>query len=148
LYFYLERHEGALARMYRYFAKAFPTHAAFWLEIARQEMKHARWIMALQHRPDENTVSLSGVQFNPHLIQESIAKVERTTHACLTGKLTLRQALETALEFEHGVIESNCFKVFKFKGERGLAIQRMLEQETDDHRQRIQQLLAETTASG
>lgn len=143
----MARHEGGMARFYRYLAKSFPEHEAVFLDIASQETRHAAWVQRMAQGLGSHSLSLGRTSFSLPALHIALARVQESIDLAAMGKLSLLQALDLALAFEKSPIERDFLDAISFHGSKGLQIEGLMRLETEQHRGKLEDLRAKVLAA-
>ena len=136
----LIKDEEGLARLYQAYALKFPIFAPFWSQVASDELRHADWVRELMTDVQSGTVVYRASRFNPELFCAYLDEIDRQIKKATTEKMTLFDALSTALFFERTYIEKNFFEIFESDTEMASRILDMLAGGTREHARRIEEL--------
>jgi rubrerythrin len=135
----IENEEG-LAKLYQAYAVKFPVFASFWSQLAAEEVKHANWVRELQMDIKYGTIRCNEHRFDTELISAYLDEVEQHLSDALHKKLTLYEALNTALFLERTYIEKSFFQIFEGDTETAKRVLDVLAHGTQTHIQRIEAL--------
>lgn len=143
----MARHEGGMARFYRYLAKSFPEHEALFIEIASQETRHAAWVQRLAQGMGGQALGRGQTSFSLAALHVALGRVQESIDLAAMGKLTLIQALEIALAFEKSPIERDFFETISFHGPKGREVEALMRMETELHRSKLENLRVKVLAA-
>lgn len=143
----MARHEGGMARFYRYLAKSFPEHEALFLEITSQETRHAAWVQRMAQGLGSHSLSQGRTSFSLSALHIALGRVQESIDLAAMGKLTLLQALDLALTFENSPIERDFLDTISFHGPKGQQVEVLMRMETDQHRGKLEDLRAKVLAA-
>ena len=107
----MAENEEAVARLYQAYAERFPRHRDFWHELVNEEIHHLRLI---QHLPASNdlSVKIDENRFDLNIFQVSLDYLEKKLIEAVNRKISIKDALSTALDIETGMLERGYFEVF------------------------------------
>jgi rubrerythrin len=108
----MAENEEAVARLYRAYAERFPRHRDFWQELANEEIHHLQLLQRLPARKDPS-VEINEDRFDRDVFQVSSEYLEKKLTQAVTGKISIKDALSTALDIETGMLERGYFEVFE-----------------------------------
>jgi rubrerythrin len=143
----MARHEGGMARYYRYLAKSFPEHEALFLDIASQETRHAAWVQRLAQGLGGQALGRSQTSFSLAALHVALGRVQESIDLASLGKLTLLQALDIALAFEKSPIERDFLDTISFHGPKSQQVEALMRMETEQHRGKLEDLRAKVLAA-
>lgn len=130
-------HESTIAELYRLYAERFPQCQELFLHLAADEVEHARMISLLASKVKAGQVQIGPHRFSSQAILTSLDYVRERLDEARSGSLSLKEALATSRDLEHGLIEKRFFDIIE---EDGPEVQRLLQRLTDEtsaHRARI-----------
>lgn len=132
--------EEGLAKLYQSYAAKFPVFADFWLQLAEEEVKHARWVRELQTDIKYGTITCNENRFDADLFSEYFTMLSQHLSDALHKKMTLFEALDTALFLERTYIEKSFFEIFEGDTETAKRVLDVLANGTKSHIQHIETL--------
>lgn len=109
----LIKNEKTLEELYRVYADKLVLYRDFWHKIAEDEESHAAWIGTLHAKMENGLVDFAENRFPLEAVRDFTAYVEEKKKEAQDGRVTLSEALETAVHMERGLLESKFFEVFK-----------------------------------
>ncbi len=143
----MARHEGGMARFYRYLAKSFPEHEALFLDIASQETRHAAWVQRMAQGMGGQSLGLGNTSFSLAALHTALGKVQESIDLAAMGKMTLLQALDLALAFENSPVERDFLNAISFHGPKGQQLETLMRLETEQHRGKLEALRSKVLAA-
>lgn len=140
----MQSYELLLKDLYRIFADKIPAEKEFWLKLAEEEDKHAYWLEVLSINIKKRDISLDGDdRFNLPLIKISIKHIQEALDDFKKVDLSFFDALNFAKDIENSMIEKKFFEVFYGIDEDFDRVMKLLKEETEEHRKRIEEKLDE-----
>jgi hypothetical protein len=136
--------EQLVGSLYNIYAEKFPEERHFWLEIAEEEGTHAQLLEGVREISREIPSVIKADRFSPADIELSIAFVKDLIKKA--EGFTLLNALFMARDIENSLIEKYFFKVLSADSHFVQATFSRIEQETKNHREKIQNLLSKYTS--
>ena len=109
----LADHEAALADLYASFANHLSGSSDFWNKMADDERKHQALIEDIRIKLEDGTWRFKRPDFVANAIIESLNWVEDLKKGFAIRGLSMRDALQTALQLEKSMIEHRFFDVFE-----------------------------------
>lgn len=138
----LIRHEVAIQQLYETFAAVFSDRHDFWMNLARDEQKHAQRLGMLRSAAAMETWLLQGSQLKPQALKTSIGYVESQTRRAHDGTFSSLEALSIAKDLESALLEQQFSKLRALPSPEIKTILMELAAETERHRK----VIAETFA--
>lgn len=120
--------EETLAALYRSYSYVYDDKD-IWEELAKEELIHAQWIIALRNNQTE--VSFENDAFDPQPIQTMISSINEKMNE--PEKPTLLNALSISLAFEKSMIEMNYFGIFRADTPATERVMQSLRKSTEEH---------------
>ena len=108
----MAENEEAVANLYRTYAEKFPRHRDFWSELANEETHHLQLIQNLAARSNPS-VEINEDRFDMNVFQVSLEYLEDKLTQAVNEKISVKEALSTALDIETGMLERGYFEVFE-----------------------------------
>ncbi len=134
----LASHELLIQKLYETYAERFPSFAAFWGELAKDEGKHAHWIKELGKRALEGRIVVDTGRFKGEPLKLAIDYViERIRQAQRAPELTLEGALRVAKDLENSLLEAHWFEEFDSDSVEVKRVLDELAEETRRHGQSV-----------
>ena len=106
----LVRLELAVGELYQSCAERWPDDGQFWLEVARQEMLHARAIermLSLIALNPGNFAPLKAIRVKA--VDTIISGIESRTEQVRSGQLSINNALHIAVDLENSIMENKFY---------------------------------------
>ncbi len=123
------KNEEAFAKLYLKYSVIFNADSAFWLQISKEEIRHAQWLKTLADsaditvlKPDAYTISI--IKNLGEMVEKEIESKEQ---------ITLEEALEKTLDFEKAFIEKNYFDIFSENSAKAFRVMEKVKKETKEH---------------
>jgi hypothetical protein len=141
----LATQEEKVAALYTTFARQFPSHRAFWTDLAREETLHAQWLRRLYARTQTGTGRIRSDHLDVTSIRESVDKLQDLQQRVEKVPPDLVEALRMAQRIESTVCESHYFEIFEGLSEWAefKQVQYCLAEATRHHVETIHAFLAE-----
>ncbi len=136
----MAENEEAVARLYQAYAERFPPHRDFWRELANEEIHHSRLIQHLAASNDLS-VKIDEDRFDLNVFQVSLDYLEKKLIEAVNGKISIKDALSTALDIETGMLERGYFEVFVGDSQDFKKTLQALAAATEKHTNRIRRQL-------
>jgi hypothetical protein len=136
----LVENEEVLARLYTAYANVFLKKRAFWLELADEELKHAKMIQKLSSG-NVPSVEIKANNFDMAIFQISLDFIADKQAQAETGNLSMKEAVTTALDIETGMLERGYFDVFTGDSPEFNRLLKILLKETEKHIETIRKEL-------
>ena len=138
----LIKQEEAIGRLYQAFAGRFADHEGFWSKLADEERQHADMLRRLDVRIKAGEGRVCKEVFDGAAVQEALAQIDRLHRDLHHPDFTIRRALEATMAVEKALLEKKYYEVFEGNCPEIQHIQYFLGEATQDHRDRIQAMLA------
>ena len=141
----MARHEETVAQLYRTYAELFPEMAAFWLQLAEEEIGHAEILRAIGVRIKTGELDFAVEQLDLETVRTSTAFLDNQLIIARRDRLDADQALRIAKTLEEKTIEVQAFSVFSDDSaspKLRTAFAALREQEIR-HRKAIDQMIAQ-----
>jgi len=137
--------EESVAALYSRFARLFPAHESFWLELSREETLHAQWLRRLFARTQTGTGRVQSDHLDIETIRAHVEKLQALETQVTQSPPTLVEALRMAQSIESTVCESHYFQIFEGLSEWAefKQVQYCLEEATRNHVDTIHAYLAQ-----
>jgi hypothetical protein len=140
----LVRRKQGIGVLYQQYATQFPDTSEFWTTLARGEAVHARVLEALTRVIDEGYMFWNIGQFRPEAIAKESAVVEQALNQAMTGNVTEKDAVFTAMQIETSPLESQFYSLLKCNAPDFDRIARKLTEASEQQLARIKAQLAES----
>lgn len=108
----LAKNEESLSQLYRVYASLFPPLKDFWEDLARDETKHAYWILALQSHVKTGTLSFGEDRFNLKGIESFYRYIKDLVDNAREANKPLKETLAVVFDIENSLLEKGIFEVF------------------------------------
>jgi len=105
----LELHELALSNLYLVFKRLFPEHEDFWEEISLDEKSHATMIKTFRTMMEDGILAYSSRPFSVSDIEPYIEDIKNHANYAMKNKISMQEALATAMEMESRILEKDIF---------------------------------------
>jgi len=105
----LQKYELGLSHLYNGFAKAFPEHKEFWTKLSVEEDTHAFMLRSFKEMVENGDLELPPRRFSLEAIDNNLRKLSSLQDLFLRSGISLKEALEWALEIESGILEHQTF---------------------------------------
>ena len=125
--------ELSVGDLYRAFSRQFVEEENFWVDLAHEEDQHQQWILALKEGVEEGNVKVDATGIDPEQIRQTIEKLSELKAMAEEGELSLRSALEAALNLETSLIEGKIFNLFLKHSDKGGEVRDELLSATNTH---------------
>ncbi len=139
----LVRLELAVGKLYEACAEQWPDDNPFWLEVARQEMAHARAIERML-----SLISLNPGTFAPlkairvKAVDTIISGIETRTEQVRSGQLSKNNALHIAVDLENSVMENKFYEMVQTTDPAFLTICSEIMAQTKEHKSHFENRIA------
>ena len=133
----LAANEELISKLYKLYAKLIPELQDFWEDLAKEETRHAYWILALQTHINDGVLSFKENRFNLRAIELFLIYVKDLLDTAKGRVKAPKDALANAMNIENALIERKFFEVFN---EDSPALKDTLQQlviATEKHREKI-----------
>lgn len=108
----MAQNEEILSELYMEYAKRYPEYKQFWIDIANDELVHAKWIRELSSQINSGNVSLSLGRFNAKMVfdfakhgKDSLEKVRNSEPE------PILRVMQISLAIEKSFLEKDFFRV-------------------------------------
>ena len=130
--------ESIAGQIYQIFAERFPAQRAVWRELAREERRHAEWLVELHLAAQEELLTFS---LNRERGQLARAWREEMRHMLQRApECTAQQAVQMAQTIENSVLEKQFYEVMAGKSVSAAPIFTALISATSRHADRLAEL--------
>jgi len=133
----LQKHESALGHLYEVYGNKLPRHEAFWDDLVVQERSHAFMIQTLRAMIEGGSLVYEYRPFKKEEIKASMQKLSRFMDYALRNDIDMKEALETAMSMEKGMIEDGLFTPRPGDPEELVKVLEALSEDTTRHFQSI-----------
>jgi hypothetical protein len=133
----MEESETVTAEIYAHFADQFPGQAEFWRRLAGEEQLHARWLRELRERAERGQIGLSPQAIDREQADLCLAAAKIRRVELTRRQLSLREALQLALDLEKSILEQNPWRVFEGSGERSCELIELMQSHTARHAEEV-----------
>jgi len=139
------KQELLLGRLYTIFADRFPALEKTWLEMAREELKHAEWVKKLYLAEKKELVAFDEGKTRTYTLKIFIENLEKVIRQAQDGEMTIQKAVAYTRDFEMSLIEKNAFARFEVVDERVQGVLTRLQSDTRRHARKAQEMMAAIT---
>lgn len=101
--------EELVGKLYLRYAERFPDQGPTWRQLAREEQTHAAALGAIRKMLDAGHLLENVGQFDGDIIEQEVDEVRAALQRAEHPNLQLHEAVATAREIEHSVIESQFY---------------------------------------
>lgn len=136
-------HENTVAELYAVCGRMYPENSDFWEAISGEEKIHARWLVDLKPKIENEQVYLETERFTEQSTASSISYLNEKRQEIEEGKKTEMEALFVALENENALIESGNLTLFSTDSAGLKHFLNFLLEETERHRNIIKDRVEE-----
>jgi hypothetical protein len=133
----MSAHESAIAELYRAYGKRFPEHKELFDGLATDEVRHARQIARFADKVRAGAVHVDAGRFSAESILASLDDMRDRMAEANEAELSFAGALSAAIKIEDALIERRYFEIFDDDTPELKELLRVLEAETEEHRQRL-----------
>jgi hypothetical protein len=139
----LANHELAISKLYRTYARTFPSYEDFWSNLAAEETDHAKCILKIKAKALDGTISLTPDRFSTAAINRSLRYLEQANEAAADPGFSILNALSTASLVEDALLENKFFEIVQGDSPMLRQILDTLNQATQEHCQIVHQALSQ-----
>jgi rubrerythrin len=132
-------HESAIGDLYRAYARRFPERSEFFEGLAEDEVRHARLIAGFADDVKAGKVEINAGRFPWGSVLASIDAVRSLVAEANREKMTLVDALATARDLEHELIEKCYFEIAEGDAPELKVLLESLAEETELHRRTVEE---------
>ena len=137
----LADHEDAIGDLYAAYGMCFPDAASFWQGLSAEEYGHGSLMRDLAASDGEPATFIDKRRFPLAELRRATREVRDEMEVAENSRLTLVQALETALDFEQQIVERDAYKVFAGDSPNVARVLSHLRVSSERHRDSIRDLL-------
>lgn len=139
--------ERIIGRFYRRCAETWQADEGFWLNLEREEIKHAKTIDAMADLIRQNPDAFQlNRPFSLIAIRTVITGIEQNIDQLNKGLITRERAMILARDIESSIIEKTYHEIVKTANPTYLALVRQVVSESYNHRSSIEQKIRETAS--
>lgn len=138
----LAGHEDAVGELYSIFAMRFMREQDLWATLADQEESHAALLRSLGAKAEDLAIFVDADRFDPRHLREGSRQVKEQVQVAEYSHLSLREALEEAIQLEEEMAESHAFRVFQTDTVSVQNVLNRLREDSVRHRERLRRRLA------
>jgi len=131
--------EEAASSLYSAYSRRLKTSEKFWAKMAADEMQHASVIRSLYKILDKGSVFYNVGRFNQKAIQEDVTFAVNAEFEARHGKLSIHDAINTALQIERSITETGFFAIVTSDSREYQIIAKRLTECTQVHIKQIEQ---------
>jgi hypothetical protein len=133
--------EEMISGHYTAYAEQFDSHRDFWLDLAAEELDHAKWIRELYAQTRTGMVLFHEARFNKDSLREMSGRMEEMLADFRAKTKTMRDALQSSLNIENFILEKKYLEIFDSDIPELKFLLDRLEKETEGHRNRMKEML-------
>ncbi len=133
--------EEMISGHYTAYAEQFDSHRDFWLDLAAEELDHARWIRELYSKTGTGMVIFHEGRFNKESLREMSARMNEMLAGFRAQTTTMKDALQSSLNIENFILEKKYLAVFESDVPELKGLLARLEKETEGHRNKMKEML-------
>jgi hypothetical protein len=137
----LADHEDAIGDLYDAYALCFADAASFWQGLSAEEYGHGSLMRDLTAHEHELDVFVDTKRFSLPELRAATQGVRDQIAVAAGSRLTLIEALETALGFEQEIVEREAYQVFESDTANVARVLGHLRVSSERHRDAIRELL-------
>ena len=144
----LVNNELAISKLYKTYARNFPSYGDFWSTLADEEIDHAKCLSKLEAKVLDGTISFDPDRFSAAAINRSLRYIEELLEEAADPDFSLINALSGASLIEDSLLENKFFEVFRGDSPKLKQVFKTLIEATQEHRQRVHEALSRETQRG
>jgi len=129
--------EQVIGQLYEVYAGLFSTDYSFWVQLSKEEEEHANLVENLAKDLQDGNISFDDRRFKLNAIQTTIRYVQQKINQANNKELTKKEAYSIAWDLENGLLEKSFFKTFQADNIRLKEVLKKLNNDTEEHRNRI-----------
>ena len=133
--------EEMISAHYTACAEQFDSHRDFWLDLAAQELDHAKWIRELYAQAKTGKVVFHEDRFNKDSLREMSGRMELMLAGFRAQTKTMKEALQSSLSIESFILEKKYLEIFDSDVPELKFLLERLEKETEGHRNTVKEML-------
>ena len=137
----LAEHEDAIGDLYAAYGMCFAGAASFWQGLSAEEYGHGSLMRDLATSEHEHATFVDKQRFSLPELRAATRAVRDQMEVAENSRLTLVQALETALDFEQQIVERDAYQVFAGDSANVARVLSHLRVSSERHRDSIRELL-------
>ena len=137
----LAAHEDAIGDLYAAYAICFINAASFWQGLSAEEYGHGSLMRDLVASGPEPDTFIDGKRFPLPELRQVTRAVRDQMEVAENSRLSLVQALQTALDFEQQIVERDAYQVFAGDSANVARVLNHLRVSSERHRDSIRDLL-------
>ena len=137
----LADHEDAIGDLYAAYGMRFAGAASFWQGLSSEEYGHGSLMRDLATSDSEPATFIDKQRFPLSELRQATRDVRDQMEVAENSRLTLVQALETALDFEQQIVERDAYQVFASDSANVARVLTHLRVSSERHRDSIRDLL-------
>jgi rubrerythrin len=134
----LAKNEEEIGELYKLYARVLPQYQDLWLELADDEMNHARWIRDFAKGVDKGTLVLNKKLFPESTFNYYHDYMQGAMEKASKRGIEPMQAFTSALYMEQSLIEKRCFEAVDTGSAEFDKVALRLQQETIGHAKKIE----------
>jgi hypothetical protein len=137
----LAGHEDAIGDLYEVYGVCFADAASFWRGLSAEEYGHGSLMRDLTAHEHELDVFVDTTRFPLPELRQATRGVRDQIAVAEGSRLTLVEALQTALGFEQEIVERDAYQVFTSDSTNVARVLSHLRVSSERHRDSIRELL-------
>ena len=137
----LAEHEDAIGDLYAAYGMCFSQAASFWQGLSAEEYGHGSLMRDLAASEREPATFIDERRFSLPELHAATRAVRDQMEVAENSRLTLVEALETALDFEQQIVERDAYQVFAGDSTNVARVLNHLRVSSERHRDDIRELL-------
>jgi hypothetical protein len=138
----LAGHEDAVGDLYGVFAMKFKREQDLWATLSDQEESHAALLRSLGAKADDLAIFVDADRFDPRQLNHESRQVKERVQVAEYSHMSLREALEDAIQLEEDMAESHSFRVFTTDTPSVQKVLTRLREDSVAHRERLRRRLS------
>ncbi len=133
----MEMLERVIGQLYKVYARIFPSHYSFWIQLVQEEELHAKLLSELKKETQYGKIFFDEKRFSLNAIQTTIRYVMQKITQANNNALTEQEAYNIAWDIENGLLEKNFFQNFKTNDNFIANILKNIIDDTEKHRNKL-----------
>jgi hypothetical protein len=133
------RQEQLLSELYAVFSEHFPRHGEFWIQLSKEEGRHAKLVQKLLEAAKKGIILFDEGNLKTYTLTSFLDRLENLVAKAKRGEFNLVSAFSHAVDYETSLIEKNVFSRFDSLNEKAKSTLKILQSETISHLDRIKE---------